>query len=531
MCYSSLGSGTTPPPARIGLRVLAGRLQRLRHAGRLGDTRLSGKTDGKADGRGIRALVEQGRDALCCTALWTMHVWIYWFNLTPLRSEMSAGPWLDIYGVMAVALALACVRSLRRSESGGDAGHDGRDTHLDLAMTVLMCSCTASVVAQGMVGIPQAAWSAANVTAAGICMGWGYARWFSHYADLGIRLSVLCLFLSYLIGSSLKIALDMLPAIVGSLFALALPVISLLCLRRAEAGRPHAPEGARGQIIYPNSRETFSSLTRVAACVFTFCLLRGIVPTDNDFGAGSALVSMASHTIEVAFSIVVLAWVIGMGRSLDFPQLWRFVFLFLSTALALSALGVAEEAVSLCMHVVASLIVMLLWLALADIAHHSDVRPTALFGFGWGAYALTTYLGRVARATVLSDAGERILFGQASITAVTCVASLWALGIVMVFCLETRDPDVQRIFADLRGGVTTPEEFASIDSRCEQIAASCGLTQRELDVFRLLARGRSKNFIAEELSISENTVRGHARNVYAKLGVHTRDELQNKLES
>jgi DNA-binding NarL/FixJ family response regulator len=49
-----------------------------------------------------------------------------------------------------------------------------------------------------------------------------------------------------------------------------------------------------------------------------------------------------------------------------------------------------------------------------------------------------------------------------------------------------------------------------------------GLTERELEVVRLAARGWTNDHIAEALSISERTVRFHLTNVYSKLGVSTR---------
>lgn len=42
---------------------------------------------------------------------------------------------------------------------------------------------------------------------------------------------------------------------------------------------------------------------------------------------------------------------------------------------------------------------------------------------------------------------------------------------------------------------------------------------------RLICRGRSKRYIAEQMSVSENTVRGYAKTLYAKLGVHSRQDL------
>ncbi len=50
------------------------------------------------------------------------------------------------------------------------------------------------------------------------------------------------------------------------------------------------------------------------------------------------------------------------------------------------------------------------------------------------------------------------------------------------------------------------------------------LSERELEVLRLLGRGLSNRLIAEQLFVSENTVKYHIRNIFQKLGVKNRTE-------
>jgi len=72
-------------------------------------------------------------------------------------------------------------------------------------------------------------------------------------------------------------------------------------------------------------------------------------------------------------------------------------------------------------------------------------------------------------------------------------------------------------------------EFAQISQRETVPAPTPGLelprlTDRELEILKLVARGRLNREIATELFIAENTVRNHIRNILDKLQMHSRME-------
>ncbi|NRQ37041.1 response regulator transcription factor [Nonomuraea sp. NN258] len=72
-------------------------------------------------------------------------------------------------------------------------------------------------------------------------------------------------------------------------------------------------------------------------------------------------------------------------------------------------------------------------------------------------------------------------------------------------------PQVQRVLAE-----------AMADSPRPANALPDGLTQREAEVLRLIADGRSNSEIATSLCISEATVKTHINNLFAKAGVRDR---------
>jgi DNA-binding CsgD family transcriptional regulator len=61
------------------------------------------------------------------------------------------------------------------------------------------------------------------------------------------------------------------------------------------------------------------------------------------------------------------------------------------------------------------------------------------------------------------------------------------------------------------------------------IVKAYGLTPRELDVTRRIARGMGTSKIAADLHLSPHTVRDHVKAIFEKVGVGSRGELVAKV--
>lgn len=66
----------------------------------------------------------------------------------------------------------------------------------------------------------------------------------------------------------------------------------------------------------------------------------------------------------------------------------------------------------------------------------------------------------------------------------------------------------------------TPQEFA-----VQYLALDAGLTSREMEIALFLAEGKRRKQIADELSVSDQTVKTHVSHIYTKLNIHSKEEL------
>jgi len=118
-----------------------------------------------------------------------------------------------------------------------------------------------------------------------------------------------------------------------------------------------------------------------------------------------------------------------------------------------------------------------------------------------------------------------ILTAHASLADVERAAAAGASGFL------AKDGSLTEVLNGLRtarrGSLILPEGLLSrLSAAVEQdrTMLQWNLTPRELDVLRLLGRGRDPRAIAKELGVTLHTCRGYVKSVLAKLGVHSQLE-------
>jgi two-component system, NarL family, response regulator len=97
-----------------------------------------------------------------------------------------------------------------------------------------------------------------------------------------------------------------------------------------------------------------------------------------------------------------------------------------------------------------------------------------------------------------------------------------AAGASTYLLKDTLADDLPRIVRDVHTGRRTlPPD---VEAKLQERAAQPTLTSREIEVIELVAAGRRDKEIALALAISNQTVRVHIKNIFAKLGVGDRTE-------
>ena len=164
---------------------------------------------------------------------------------------------------------------------------------------------------------------------------------------------------------------------------------------------------------------------------------------------------------------------------------------------------------------------LLLALLVANIAARNGIAavPTAALAVG------LSWMG-IGVGTLLGYGSARFAEGSdAALAQMSFVVAMAFAGYCFVALKRFSFEDVVRGIRPAAPPEPPTAPASTVRERCALVARERGLTPRETEVLELLASGRTVGVIREKLTISLNTARYHTKNVYAKLGVHSQQEL------
>jgi DNA-binding CsgD family transcriptional regulator len=129
---------------------------------------------------------------------------------------------------------------------------------------------------------------------------------------------------------------------------------------------------------------------------------------------------------------------------------------------------------------------------------------------------------------------------HASIIGLVCVVAIYGATNLLV-----NSQALRKVILIGRGHIPTSLSFYDDPSQggadgngrpallqsCCRLALDKGLSPRELEVLTVLAQGNSLQRVQEELVIAQGTAISHRRNIYRKLGVHSRQELLDLVQA
>ncbi len=155
-----------------------------------------------------------------------------------------------------------------------------------------------------------------------------------------------------------------------------------------------------------------------------------------------------------------------------------------------------------------------LWMALAFTSSRKNISPTLLFAL-YGVIIVTIPWVLSFDLYYLTPLAENLAtdsIANAVVIIMLCVTTLGTIAVLTSYTLRFARESRQL-------GETTYRK------NTEKAFESVGLTERELDIALLIYRGYSAKKIAEQLFLSESTVKNYSSRIYRKLGIHTKQEL------
>ena len=377
---------------------------------------------------------------------------------------------------------------------------------------------------------------------------------------------VLC---SFLLAYGIYLGCLTLPLPCGRVVAIVLPLASGMLWLADERRRQRAASGAwpgeaTSDEVTAGSTSAAILPWRTLSLLAVACLVGNFVSSylmGASYGSARTIFVGAFLTCA-ALALATLPLVGDGSRTLSIERVYRYALPLAAAAmlLILAAPGRWTDACTAVLTGVGMFLQALVILKVCETTRATGVSPLLSFSVGQGLVGAVVAAGNVGgRVAAEHLAGDAWL------------AAACAIGVFALFCLLLMMADdlTRRLLragvapgalpdsasalerdlvegtaayarADAASGARDANDAGDVETdagavaHAERLAAFSrlhGLTARETDVLAHLVRGRALAAIAERLCVSTGTVKTHALHIYAKTGVHSRQELMDLFEA
>jgi len=352
-----------------------------------------------------------------------------------------------------------------------------------------------------------------------LILSWGQLWTELSTAQMGLHLII-----SYTFAYILCAFLCLLPLLPSAIIAALLPFASALSLH----------ENRRILTESPASNEKDSRFANDKPKLFVKRFFCAIVIIAVAYGASRPLTLSSSAADKPLYSAISMAlvFIVLFSVVLLFSKKEALVFRIYRVMFAAIIIGylcfpfVPQEFHWIPGALVAcgsKLLNQLVWLLYPEVSLR--IKGTRLVLFGWASVSLHVFT--IPGAFIGSFVLLGLELSQPLVLSIVCTVMVAALVFLMLFVFKEKD--FHLLFPDKKSKAVVYK----IDSAdvYDEVKQHYSLSERELDVFKLLANGRTVPFVAAELFMSQSTVKTHIKHIYSKMDIHNRQELHNIIEN
>lgn len=370
----------------------------------------------------------------------------------------------------------------------------------------------------------------------GIACALFFLLWELFYVTEGQQRALICIPLSAAMSVGLYLLVMLLPlAIMVFVTVTILPFVALICLQKSlgEIEMDAVPVLDR-----PALRTAMADLWRPVLCVSILAFSQKLIARVGGAGEVDTLAALVGFA---AAALLVAALELFLSKGFDILHIYQLLFPALTIGFLLPSLFGQQYTTLLVAFLMFGFEVvnLLLIITCAVYTIRNGLPSSPLYALCIGPVLAAMLVGSEVGA-LLGPVLSGDLAHWASII-LFCIVLL-SVALVLVARGKGKAPasmtDAELVSpseaasdncaAAPASGAAPEEAQPRLAERRQVVQAYLeerGLSPRETEVAELLMKGHSVSAIAGKLFISENTTRGHAKSIYKKLAVHSRQEL------